>query len=235
MTTFRSTIQRRRIETLFPGLKRCNLRVFQKYNPEKKDWNKNRFWLDLFRENPFRSTIQRRRIETIVKIIRFVVSDSFQKYNPEKKDWNARKIKPTCSNLCTFRSTIQRRRIETGQPLIPKIEYFTFRSTIQRRRIETWYIRRRRRIKSGFQKYNPEKKDWNKFRYNVFFHCFVLSEVQSREEGLKPYVYAYICSYVHSFRSTIQRRRIETKEIRDAFIDSGSFRSTIQRRRIETS
>ena len=136
--------------------------IFQKYNPEKKDWN----WLSLWRKvthgllsevqsreeglkqerresNPnllisFRSTIQRRMIETSIRRSLCRRGNFFQKYNPEKKDWNK-----------------------------------------SWRTIEYWGL-------NIFQKYNPEKKDWN------------LMLLRGNKRPTYP------------FRSTIQRRRIET-------------------------
>ena len=138
--SFRSTIQRRRIET--QKQKRNNYRspvfqkynpekkdwnwisaiigdtsvvIFQKYNPEKKDWNGNSVSASVSADPTFRSTIQRRRIETTRKMTLFFVLTDFQKYNPEKKDWNWTQNTPENTNYSPFRSTIQRRRIETIQ------------------------------------------------------------------------------------------------------------------------
>ena len=78
--------------------------------------------------------------------------------------------------------------------------YGTFRSTIQRRRIETWLVCHR------------------------FIVHVQLSEVQSREEGLK--LIARCCSIAYqreAFRSTIQRRRIETVYVPSRVIAKRGF------------
>ena len=62
----------------------------------------------------------------------------------------------------------------------------------------------------NFQKYNPEKKDWNKVVIAPIINSWNLSEVQSREEGLKPTFVMKVQLNKQTFRSTIQRRRIET-------------------------
>ena len=63
---------------------------FQKYNPEKKDWNFPSTCRSWSGAQSFRSTIQRRRIETRLHTVIVFASQNFQKYNPEKKDWNYR-------------------------------------------------------------------------------------------------------------------------------------------------
>ena len=256
---FRSTIQRRRIETGQPLIPKIEYFNFQKYNPEKKDWNC--FRQHRRREFPDLSEVQSR--EEGLKLLRskknawkWVLSEVQSREEGLKRDppfqWN----RPQNS----FRSTIQRRRIETKELRLPGYRCDTF------------------------QKYNPEKKDWNPSALCEGCLRWELSEVQSREEGLKQWdppgaIGLGVLSEVQSreeglkhirqrrtprpmapFRSTIQRRRIETfgnylvvvrmrlfqkynpekkdwnpRNARTRSRWRPTFRSTIQRRRIETN
>ena len=234
--TFRSTIQRRRIETLFNFTGYSRFYHFQKYNPEKKDWNNNNdnetqdytilsevqsreeglklpvacVTSDVLAS--FRSTIQRRRIETWYIHRRRRIESGFQKYNPEKKDWNS--ISALCRMYCSQLSEVQSREEGLKHPFGYNLHCGcnAFRSTIQRRRIETKITGIKTKDQEIFQKYNPEKKDWNSCITPLYTCRFMLSEVQSREEGLKLAARPYIQSTTIAFRSTIQRRRIETRE-----------------------
>ena len=184
--SFRSTIQRRRIETRDDRRKIRMITFFQKYNPEKKDWNL--FLIGTGLPAKGLSEVQSR----------------------EEGLKHAHVIGGIKQSFKAFRSTIQRRRIETNPrpilyqypPLLSEVQSreeglkrasleldvkvrITFRSTIQRRRIETEAAISKPRESQNFQKYNPEKKDWNNSVYALKILSNSLSEVQSREEGLK--------------------------------------------------
>ena len=196
----------------------------------------------------FRSTIQRRRIETPFPTRQPVTISLFQKYNPEKKDWNT--TKDMEKQFCVVLSEVQSR--EEGLKLSDDDTYAeiikAFRSTIQRRRIETRFVMAQLRLldalsevqsreeglklpdvslphkqNDSFQKYNPEKKDWNGWRALLLCLPCHLSEVQSREEGLKLRLILSCSVTISAFRSTIQRRRIETINEIQAIDPFGNF------------
>ena len=187
LLTFRSTIQRRRIETRLATVRLDDVTTFQKYNPEKKDWN--------FYYFPY-----------------YYILLFFQKYNPEKKDWNSETEDTIIEVWRTFRSTIQRRRIETFSDFQnPLLSGFFQKYNPEKKDWNRWEGSSHRYCVSHFQKYNPEKKDWNMPSPMPIWRPRSLSEVQSREEGLKHIFRRFAGLTRWSFRSTIQRRRIETE------------------------
>ena len=257
--SFRSTIQRRRIETytLCPE-KVCYWSVFQKYNPEKKDWNDHNHSNDKTECKPFRSTIQRRRIETTTTLILKRRRPIFQKYNPEKKDWNGgvlwcgclayrlsevqsreEGLKPALYSprgFCPRLSEVQSREegLKLRHDSIASLYCSTFRSTIQRRRIETAVAAFTAHIAASLSEVQSREEGLKRSRLKSEWINWRLSEVQSREEGLKQPLCGDVFPFRNTFRSTIQRRRIETTNRNPLLPTSQSFRSTIQRRRIET-
>ena len=183
---FRSTIQRRRIETFGDGHIKFELSSFRSTIQRRRI---ETITADIARYggDTFRSTIQRRRIETsgrqVISECVTLLSEVQSREEGLKLDHHKGLFYPAKP----FRSTIQRRRIETIPPGMTTAVLFglTFRSTIQRRRIETLPQEMESFYTIRFQKYNPEKKDWNWITIKGFSIRPNLSEVQSREEGLK--------------------------------------------------